>query len=96
MREIISTITSKGQVTIPAEVRRHLAVTTNAKIAFVLEPDGTVKLKVPRYPDIDSLAGAAGSLPRPLPWQTMREIAREDHLRAKYANDGDANTSDDD
>jgi antitoxin PrlF len=96
MKEIISTVTSKGQVTIPAEVRRHLDVTTNAKIAFVLEPDGTVRLKVPRFPDIDSLAGAAGSLPKPLSWQVMRDIAREDHLRAKYVNNSGNDSRDDD
>ncbi len=81
MKEILSTITSKGQVTIPAEVRRHLGVTRNDKIYFVLEPEGTVRLRVPRYRDIASLRGAAGSLKKPLPWHEMREIAREDHLK---------------
>ena len=40
MKEIVSTITSKGQVTIPAEVRGHLALKTGDRIAFVLDPDG--------------------------------------------------------
>ncbi|MBI2864482.1 MAG: type II toxin-antitoxin system PrlF family antitoxin [Chloroflexi bacterium] len=39
MKEILSTITSKGQVTIPAEVRRHLGVNTHDKIAFVIETE---------------------------------------------------------
>jgi AbrB family looped-hinge helix DNA binding protein len=63
MKEIVSTITSKGQVTIPAEVRRHLGLRTRDKIAFVVEPKGEVKLKVPQYPTLDTLAGAAGILP---------------------------------
>jgi len=79
MQEIISTITSKGQVTIPAAVRRHLGVGTRDKIAFVLEDDGQVRLSVPQYPTIESLRGSAGSLPRPLSWQEVKEIAREDH-----------------
>jgi len=79
MQEIISTITSKGQVTIPAAVRRHLGVGTRDKIAFVLEDDGQVRLSVPQYPTIESLRGIAGSLPRPLSWQEVKEIAREDH-----------------
>ena len=78
MKEILSTITSKGQVTIPAEVRRHLGVGTKDKIAFVLESDGSVQLKTPRYPDVKSLAGAAGSLKKRLTWKQMRDIARED------------------
>lgn len=83
MKEILSTITSKGQITIPAEVRRHLGVSKNDKIAFLLEPDGTVRLAAPRYPDIASLRGAAGTLKQPLTWQEVRDIAREDRLRDK-------------
>ncbi len=84
MAEIISTITSKGQVTIPAEVRRHLGLKKNDKIAFVVQPDGVVQLRAPKYPTIASLAGAAGSLPKPMPWKEVLEIAREDALEGKY------------
>ena len=85
MKEILSTISSKGQVTVPVEVRRHLGIGTNDKIAFVIEDDGAVRLSVPHYPTIASLAGAAGSLPKPLSWSEMRRIAREDHMRMKPA-----------
>lgn len=84
MKEIISTVTSKGQVTIPAEVRKYLGLNTNDKVAFVIDEEGTVQLKVPRYRDIASLRGAAGSLNKPLSWQQMQEIAREDRLKARY------------
>ncbi len=70
MKEIISTVTSKGQVTIPAEVRKYLGIKTNDKIAFVIDQKGAVH--------IASLRGAAGSLSKPLSWQQMREIAQED------------------
>ncbi|MCX6024052.1 MAG: type II toxin-antitoxin system PrlF family antitoxin [Chloroflexi bacterium] len=83
MKEVISTVTSKGQVTIPAEIRRHLGVATNDKLSFIIEDDGTVRVSVPRYPTIESLRGAAGKLDRSLSWEEMREIAREDHL-TKY------------
>ena len=36
MKEIVSTITSKGQVTIPVEVRRHLGLRRNDKLSFVI------------------------------------------------------------
>jgi AbrB family looped-hinge helix DNA binding protein len=84
MGEIISTITSKGQVTIPSEVRKHLGITTNDKIAFVIDSEGEVKLRVPRYPDIQSLRGAAGTLKTPLSWQQMQEIAQKDRFRARH------------
>ena len=83
MKQVISTITSKGQVTIPSIVRKHLGVGTHDRIAFVIEPDGTVRLEAPRYPDMASLSGAAGSLKKALSWKEMRASAREDRLSAK-------------
>ena len=83
MREILSTITSKGQITLPRDVREHLGVTTHDKIAFVLEDDGTIQVRIPRYPTVASLAGAAGSLGRDVSWQEMRDSAREEHLARK-------------
>ncbi len=69
MKEVVSTVSSKGQVTIPASVRKHLEVNDGDKIVFVIETDGTARLSVPRYPNIASLSGAAGSLKQPLSWQ---------------------------
>jgi antitoxin PrlF len=84
MKEIISTITSKGQVTIPAEVRRHLGLHTNDKISFVIDAGGEVRLRAPRYPDIASVAGAAGTLKEPLSWEQMQRIAHEDRLAEEH------------
>ena len=71
-RETVSTISSKGQVTLPVEVRKHLGVEPNAKVTHV------------KYPDIQSLRGVAGTLKQPLSLQEIREIAREDRLTNKY------------
>ena len=84
MKEIISSITSKGQVTIPVEVRRHLGIVANDKIAFVIDSEGTVRLTVPRYPNIASLRGAAGKLDRQLSWKQMQQIAHEVRLEEIY------------
>lgn len=75
MREIIATVTSKGQVTIPAEVRSYLGIETHDKIAFVLDDEGRVHLRVPRFSSIESLRGAAGCLQQPMSWQEMKQIA---------------------
>ena len=37
MQQLLASITTKGQVTIPAEVRRLLGVRPHEKIAFVIE-----------------------------------------------------------
>ncbi len=83
-KEIVSTITSKGQVTIPVEVRRHLGVDDRNKVAFVINEQGQVEMRQPRYPDIRSLAGAAGSLPQPMSWEEVRAVAVEDALAHEY------------
>lgn len=78
MKQHLATLTSKGQVTIPAEVRRHLGLKKGARIMFVIEPEGGVRLSVPAYPTIDSLRGIAGTLPRTMSWEEVKQTARED------------------
>jgi AbrB family looped-hinge helix DNA binding protein len=83
MAELLATVTSKGQVTVPAPVRRHLGLEPSDKIAFVIESDGTVLVRAPRYATLESLRGAAGKLKRPMTWRRMREVAREDRETAR-------------
>jgi antitoxin PrlF len=40
-----ATLTTKGQVTIPKEVRDHLGVDTGDRLSFVVQDDGTVIVK---------------------------------------------------
>jgi antitoxin PrlF len=77
---IPSTITSKGQVTIPADVRRYLGVDKNDKIAFEITPKGEVLLT--RYPTLAELKGSLGKLPNSLSWKEIREIAHDDLAEA--------------
>ena len=37
-----ATLTTKGQITIPKEVREHLGVDTGDRLSFVVQNDGTV------------------------------------------------------
>src|SRR5438874_1418350 len=74
-KEIYSTVTSKGQVTLPAEIRKHLGIATNDKIAFVIQPQGTVEVKTSKYPTLASLRGAAGKLKKPLSWREIEELS---------------------
>jgi antitoxin PrlF len=83
MKEVLSTITSKGQVTIPKDVREQLGLQTHDKIAFIIDDDGTVRLRVPQFPTIASLAGIAGTLQKPMTWDETRRIGREDALAKK-------------
>ena len=51
-----STITSKGQTTIPKDIREHLGIGAGDEIEFVILENGTVMVE-PAYMDIESLAG---------------------------------------
>ncbi|MDO8573535.1 MAG: type II toxin-antitoxin system PrlF family antitoxin [Candidatus Daviesbacteria bacterium] len=83
-KQSVSTISSKGQITLPVAVRRHLGVDINDKVAFMIEPNGKVQVAQAKYPTIASLSGAAGKLKQPLPWKQVLKIAREDRLKEKY------------
>ena len=40
-----ATLTTKGQVTIPKEVREHLGIDTGDRLSFVVQEDGTVMVE---------------------------------------------------
>jgi antitoxin PrlF len=52
-----STLTSKGQTTIPKEIRESLSIKPGDRMAFTLMPDGTVLLRV-KNKSVMSLAGS--------------------------------------
>lgn len=84
MREFISTITSKGQVTIPVQVRKHLDVHRGDKLSFVIDDDGTVKLEVLVYPTVASLHERDPGPNQNLSYDDMKEIAYQERLAGKY------------
>ncbi len=51
-----ATITTKGQVTIPKEIRDYLNLDTGSKVDFVIDENGIVKL-IPLNIPIESLSG---------------------------------------
>jgi hypothetical protein len=36
------------------------------------------------YPTLESLAGAAGTLPQPMPFDAVLDVARAEHLAKKF------------
>jgi antitoxin PrlF len=81
MRSVVSTISTKGQVTIPAEIRRHLGVGDHDQVAFVIE-NNQVRLQPVEF----TLASAYGSVEptsHPEDFETVTSKAKEE--RAKRA-----------
>ena len=53
----IATVTSKGQVTIPQDVRERLGIVAGTRVEFAERADGVVEF-IPRTASIMDLAGA--------------------------------------
>lgn len=48
MNEIIATMTTNGRITIPVEVRNHLDIQAGEKVVFIIEDNGTVRMRKPK------------------------------------------------
>jgi AbrB family looped-hinge helix DNA binding protein len=75
-------VTSKGQVTLPKQVRETLKVKPGDRIDFVLDADGEVRVRAGRFDvrDLKGLLHRAGR--RPVSLETMNEaIARRGEPR---------------
>ena len=57
----VATVTSKGQTTIPKDIRKHLGLHTGDKLRFLVETDGRVVI----LPATLSVRDLKGSLPKP-------------------------------
>jgi AbrB family looped-hinge helix DNA binding protein len=72
MKEIATTITQRGQITLPVEVQRLLGVRPKDKVAFEID-DGQVRLVPARY----TLESAMGSVGPPTATEDFKRISRE-------------------
>ncbi len=52
----IATVTNKGEITIPKEIREYLKLKDGSKINFVIDRDGQVKI-IPLNVPVESLSG---------------------------------------
>jgi antitoxin PrlF len=77
----MSTITTKGQVTIPAEIRRHLGVGEHDQVAFVIEND-QVRLQPVEF-TLESAYGSVEPMAHPEDFEALTTRAKEE--RAKRA-----------
>jgi antitoxin PrlF len=71
-----ATMTTKGQITIPKEVRESLALRPGDKVSFVLNEDHTATLK-PSTVDLLSLFGTLKPKIRGVTVEDMNETIRK-------------------
>ncbi|MBK5298544.1 MAG: AbrB/MazE/SpoVT family DNA-binding domain-containing protein [Vicinamibacteria bacterium] len=56
-----ATLSSKGQITLPRQVRQALGVTTGDRVAFTVEASGEIRVRAAT----DDVRSLKGLLPRP-------------------------------
>jgi len=83
IEEYIRTVTTKGQVTIPAEIRRLLEVGPGDKVVFRVRED-TVELQLSTM-TLEDTFGAVTPRKRPEDFAELREIAVEEHAQKVVA-----------
>jgi AbrB family looped-hinge helix DNA binding protein len=71
-----STLTTKGQVTIPKAVRSHLGLETGDRIAFLIREDGVVEIQ-PETVDLRSLLGIVKPKVRGVTVEDMKKTVRK-------------------
>ena len=77
MKAIVATVTQRGQVTIPAEVRRLLGIQRHSKVAF--EIDGE-QVRLTRAPfTLETVYGSVKPLSRPEDFKAISRVAKEEH-----------------
>jgi len=56
-REFTVSLSSKGQLTLPAEIRQLLSLEQGSRLRMRVRDDGTIELKKPTFTTIAELAG---------------------------------------
>jgi len=64
-------VTSKGQITIPAEIRKQMNLNTKDKVEFTLLPNGTTIMRAKNRP-VSSLAGSIKTKKKRVPIKDMK------------------------
>jgi len=62
LREYLATVTSKGQLTLPAAVRRQLGIESGGRVTIVIEDENGARLRRVEH-DVDSVRGLIATPP---------------------------------
>lgn len=79
-KEYQGTITTKGQVTLPSQVRKILGIKAHDRVVFRVS-DGKVELQ-PANMSLEDTFGAVAPRKTPEDFQELHDIAVEEHVEA--------------
>lgn len=77
-REVTATVTRRGQITIPAEVRRLLGTKPKSKVTFRIS--GSQVRLIPTRFTLESVFGSVRSHRRPEDFEKLEQQVREDRV----------------
>jgi AbrB family looped-hinge helix DNA binding protein len=77
-QEYISTITSKGQVTVPVEIRRALGLKSQDKVVFRIVDDRVIVEPLPMT--LEEAYGSVEPLQTPEDFEALRSAVREERV----------------
>ena len=81
---MFATLTSKGQLTLPREIRAHLGLVAGANLDFQIQADNTSTARHVQ-PDVRQICGVLKSPnAAPLTFEQMDEVVSK-HLRSTHA-----------
>ena len=78
MKEIMRTVTQKGQVTIPFEIRNLLGLKTRDKVIFKIDNDN-IRLTSAKY-TLETAYGSVKPLNNVEDFKKLKQIAIEEHV----------------
>jgi len=79
MKEIVATMTQKGQVTIPVEIRHLLGLKAKDKIAFSID-EGNIRLAPAKY-TLENVYGVVKPINKPEDFKKLKQIAIKEHVK---------------
>ena len=79
MKEMVTTMTQKGQVTIPVEIRHLLGLKAKDKIAFSIE-EGSIRLAPAKY-TLENVYGVVKPINKPENFKKLKQIAIQEHVK---------------
>lgn len=82
-QEHLRSLTSKGQVTLPKDIRERLRLRPGDMVRFVLDEEGRVIVSR-AAPSLEEAYGSVPPLQRPEDFQRLRDDAVEDRVRRKF------------
>ena len=83
-----ATVTSKGQITLPKDIRDRLGLKHGDRVRFIVEDDGRVRL-LPAKRDVSELFGILPKPERALSVEEMDEIVQTAVARHVLGHDRD-------